>query len=280
MELNDDNTKSSPLINPSSYYDNNINNDYISLQTTFDSIFTAPSMKTQVKLFKQSFPSTTSLLNALNVHIKTGLNTTNTSDMALRKSSFHSFTQSTYTHHPYTYYLSLAFQDQLLIDLIEGAFVGWIVGSLKDGISHGWIDSAAILISVCIVAFITALFNFQKQMKFEELLKEMSKKKVLVRRNGTLIPIEEQELLTGDILKIQTGDLINVTGVLLSGHVLCYDSVSKRSRDISCDDITHSLISSGLSVDQGEGEMVVILTKSNKVNPTMGQNEKIGRAHV
>ena len=275
MELNDDNTRSSPLINPSSYDDNNINNDYISLQTTFDSIFTAPSMKTQVKLFKQSFPSTTTLLNALNVHIKTGLNTTNTSDMALRKSSFHSFTQSTYTHHPYTYYLSLAFQDQLLIDLIEGAFVGWIVGSLKDGFSHGWIDSAAILISVCIVAFITALFNFQKQMKFEELLKEMSKKKVLVRRNGTLIPIEEQELLTGDILKIQTGDLINVTGVLLSGHVLCYDSVSKRSRDISCDDITHSLISSGLSVDQGEGEMVVILTKSNKVNPTMEQNEII-----
>ena len=275
MELNDDNNmKSSPLINHSSYYDNS-NNDYFSLQNTFDSIFTSSSTKTQVKLFKQSFPSTMALLNALNVHIKTGLNTNNTSDIALRKASFHSFTQSTYTHHPYTYYLSLAFQDQLLIDLIEGAFVGWIVGCLKDGFSQGWIDSTAILISVCIVAFITALFNYQKQMKFEELLKEMSKKKVLVRRNGTLIPIEEQELLTGDILKIQTGDLINVTGVLLSGHVLCYDSISKRSRDISCDDISHSLISSGLSVDQGEGEMVVILTKSNKMNPTMEQNEII-----
>ena len=275
MELNDD-IKSSPLISPSARHDSN--NDYISLQNTFDSIFTSSSPKTRVKLFKQSFPSTTSLLNALNVHIKTGLNTHNVSDIALRKASFHSFTQSTYTHHPYTYYLRIAFQDQLLIDLIEGAFVGWIVGCLKDGFSQGWIDSTAILISVCIVAFITALFNFQKQMKFEELLKEMSKKKVLVRRNGTLIPIEEQELLTGDILKVQTGDLINVTGVLLAGHVLCYDTVSKRSRDISCDDFAHSLMSSGLSVDQGEGEMVVILTKPNKLNPTMEQNEILSKA--
>ena len=136
--------------------------------------------------------------------------------------------------------------------------ISLLIGVFKDGLSTGWIDSFGVLVSVFIVASITAMFNYQKQKKFIELQKAIDTRTVIVKRNSKLVLIQESELLTGDILKVQKRDIINVNGVILSGHILGYDMKNSTSIDISSDN-GNDVICSPLRVEQGEADIIVIL---------------------
>ena len=211
MSSIDDNL-SDPLL------DQNIDTfQYHSLQLKFNEIFN-PSLSTAQKYqkFKTFFPSLSYLANNLNVHLNSGIDTADADDILLRKKFFTKYED---TIKPQTqslfYFIKIAFTDEILVDLINGSIIGGIVASFKDGILKGWVDSIIIMISVLIVALISAVFNYRKQIKFIWLVERLNEKIILVLRNRHLTSIKISEILTGDIIKIQQGDSINLSGVLV-----------------------------------------------------------------
>lgn len=255
--------------------------EYESIQNMFDDIFSGKTdYQTKTRKLYQYFSGTSALLNSLNVHIKSGINTKDLKDIEARKKYFSQIKQSNYKKYSFFQFLKTAFKDELLLDLIEGSIIGLIIGIIKEGVLHGWVDSFAVLLSVFIVASVTALFNYQKQNQLEKLVQEVEKKMLLVRRNSTLTPVDEKDLMTGDILKLQEGDSINVKGVFISGHVIAISSITSKNVDINAEDKEHILIDNPLRVDQGEGEMVVIVSNvddlENSKKPEEEEEEKTG----
>jgi Ca2+ transporting ATPase len=172
----------------------------------------------------------------------------------------------------YITFFKNAFTDELLIDLIEGSIVGGIIGSVKEGIATGWNDSIIIMISVTLVAMFSAFSNYQKQNKFLHLFSEINNKNYIVKRNGELISINVNDLITGDIILVQEGDDINVNGILLKGKIKCRKIIYKNNKkenikiDFSNDDdnfIINSNSYNPLEILSGEAEILVILI-SNK----------------
>lgn len=249
--------------------------EYESMQKIFDDIFARKTdYQTKTRKLYQYFPGTSALLNNLNVHVKSGINTKDIKDIEARKKYFSQVKQSNYKKYSFYQFLKTAFKDELLLDLIEGSIIGLIIGIIKEGALHGWVDSFAVLSSVFIVASITALFNYQKQNKLGKLVQEVEKKILLVRRDSTLIPIDEKDLMTGDILKLQQGDSINVKGVFFSGHIIAISSITSKNVDINAEDKEHVLIDIPLRVDQGEGEMVVIVSNVDDKENTKDSDEE------
>ena len=263
---NIDSSLEDPLLDP-----NTENSQYISLQQKFNEIFN-PKLSNSEKYvkFKTCFPSLSYLANNLNVHLNSGIDTADQDDILLRKKYFTKYED---TIKPQSqslfYFIKIAFTDEILVDLINGSIIGGIVASFKDGILKGWIDSIIIMISVLIVAFISAFFNYRKQKKFIWLVERLNEKIILVRRNRHLTSIKISEILTGDIVKIQQGDSINLSGILIKGHLICRNisnnNLNDMKNDIELDseDDNKNLIFANnneiLSVVEGEGDMLVIL---------------------
>ena len=105
-------------------------------------------------------------MSALNVHAQSGIDTNDVNDIKLRKEKFGQYKKGVIHQYSFWQFIKAALNDDLLIDLLEGSVISLIIGVFKDGLSHGWVDSFGVLVSVFIVASITAMFNYQKQKKF------------------------------------------------------------------------------------------------------------------
>ena len=233
--------------------------DYTKLQSDFNSIFSCDKTYKEITdAYHRSFPSLSSLMSALNVHAQSGIDINDVNDIKQRREKFGQYKKGAIHQFTFWQFIKGALNDDLLIDLLEGSVISLLIGVFKDGVSTGWIDSFGVLVSVFIVASITAMFNYQKQKKFIELQKAIDTRTVIVKRNSKLVLIQESELLTGDILKVQKRDIINVNGVILSGHILGYDMKNSTSIDISSDN-GNDVICSPLRVEQGEADIIVIL---------------------
>ena len=139
------------------------------------------------------------------------------------------------------------------------------------------------MISVLIVALISAVFNYRKQIKFIWLVERLNEKIILVLRNRHLTSIKISEILTGDIIKIQQGDSINLSGILIKGHLTCRDISNKNFNkknniDIDSEDDNKNLIFANsnhiLSVVEGEGDMLVILPDQSLISNDESNQDK------
>jgi magnesium-transporting ATPase (P-type) len=87
-----------------------------------------------------------------------------------------------------------SFQDATLIVLIVAAAVSLIVGMVEDP-AKGWIEGAAILFAVLLVAVVTATNNFNKESQFRKLNAKKDDVKVGVLRNGVATTIDIKKLV-------------------------------------------------------------------------------------
>jgi magnesium-transporting ATPase (P-type) len=87
-----------------------------------------------------------------------------------------------------------SFQDATLIVLIVAAVVSFIVGLIEDP-AKGWIEGAAILFAVLLVAVVTATNNFNKESQFRKLNAVKDDVKVTVLRNGVATTLDVKKLV-------------------------------------------------------------------------------------
>jgi P-type Ca2+ transporter type 2C len=109
-----------------------------------------------------------------------------------------------------------SFEDTTLIILIVSAIVSLAVGFYGDP-AKGWIEGAAILAAVLIVAVVTATNDYSKDQQFRALNAIKDNISVQVLRSGARTQIPTTEVLVGDVVLLESGDKVPADGVLIRG---------------------------------------------------------------
>ncbi|XP_058844479.1 plasma membrane calcium-transporting ATPase 2 isoform X4 [Acipenser ruthenus] len=124
----------------------------------------------------------------------------------------------------------------------------------------GWIEGAAILLSVACVVIVTAFNDWSKEKQFRGLQSRIEQEqKFTVVRAGTVIQIPVADIVTGDIAQIKYGDLLPADGILIQGNDLKIDesSLTGESDHVSKAPDKDPMLLSGTHVMEGSGRMVV-----------------------
>eukprot|EP01059_Diplonema_ambulator_P001026 TRINITY_DN1079_c0_g1_i4.p1 TRINITY_DN1079_c0_g1~~TRINITY_DN1079_c0_g1_i4.p1 ORF type:complete len:951 (+),score=218.22 TRINITY_DN1079_c0_g1_i4:1476-4328(+) len=159
-----------------------------------------------------------------------------------------------------------AANDKTMLILIGAAVLSLVLGLTtpdpRTGVveySTGWIEGAAILVSVFIVIMVTAVNDFKKQEKFAELENTSTEHRtVTVLRNGHKTDILSEDLVVGDVIALRTGTRLTVDAILISGQgVVCDESdITGETDDVPKGDGDDFLIS-GTSLTEGIGYALV-----------------------
>ncbi|XP_034433913.1 plasma membrane calcium-transporting ATPase 1a isoform X1 [Hippoglossus hippoglossus] len=124
----------------------------------------------------------------------------------------------------------------------------------------GWIEGAAILLSVVCVVLVTAFNDWSKEKQFRGLQSRIEQEqKFTVVRGGQVIQIPVAEIVVGDIAQIKYGDLLPADGVLIQGNDLKIDesSLTGESDHVKKTQQKDPMLLSGTHVMEGSGKMVV-----------------------
>ncbi|AWP07893.1 putative plasma membrane calcium-transporting ATPase 1-like [Scophthalmus maximus] len=124
----------------------------------------------------------------------------------------------------------------------------------------GWIEGAAILLSVVCVVLVTAFNDWSKEKQFRGLQSRIEQEqKFTVVRGGQMIQINVSEIVVGDIAQIKYGDLLPADGVLIQGNDLKIDesSLTGESDHVKKSVNEDLMMLSGTHVMEGSGKMLV-----------------------
>ncbi|KAL9082020.1 MAG: hypothetical protein Q9159_006791 [Coniocarpon cinnabarinum] len=176
----------------------------------------------------------------------------------------------------------MAASDKVLIILIVAGVVSLAIGLYQGTKGEGpeWIEGVAIIVAVTIVVLVTALNDFQREKQFKALNKRKDDFAVKVKRSAEVLEIPVHDILVGDVLLIEQGNVVPADGIFLSGHnVACDESATTGESDVLGKTPAASVIDamanhrslkkldpfmiSGSTVEQGVGEYLVTATGRN-----------------
>ncbi|XP_053150603.1 plasma membrane calcium-transporting ATPase 2 isoform X7 [Hemicordylus capensis] len=124
----------------------------------------------------------------------------------------------------------------------------------------GWIEGAAILLSVICVVLVTAFNDWSKEKQFRGLQSRIEQEqKFTVVRGGQVIQIPVAEIVVGDIAQVKYGDLLPADGVFIQGNDLKIDesSLTGESDQVRKSVDKDPMLLSGTHVMEGSGRMLV-----------------------
>lgn len=187
----------------------------------------------------------------------------------------------------------ITYNDKVLILLSIAAAISLAVGLYQTfGTVHNaenppieWVEGVAIIIAIMVVVVVGSLNDFQKERQFVKLNKKKEDRDINVIRSGKTVEISVYDILVGDVVLLEPGDMIPVDGIFIEGHnVKCDESqatgesdlIRKRPADevYSAIDNHESLrkldpfILSGSQVTEGVG---TFLATSTGVNSSYGK---------
>ena len=126
----------------------------------------------------------------------------------------------------------MAFKDKVLILLSVAAVVSLALGIYQsvrptDGEARvEWVEGVAIIIAIVIVVTVGAANDWEKERQFVKLNKKKEDRDVKVIRSGKSREVSVHDVLVGDIMHLEPGDMIPVDGIYISGHNLKCDEAS------------------------------------------------------
>jgi Ca2+-transporting ATPase len=134
----------------------------------------------------------------------------------------------------------IALHDKILIVLSVACVVSLALGiytsitkSASEGARIDWVEGVAILVAVLVVIFVGAGNDWQKEQQFKKLTRKKDDRIVLVRRSGKTLKLSVYDIYPGDVMVLETGDVIPVDGIFIDGHnVNCDESSATGESDI------------------------------------------------
>lgn len=151
------------------------------------------------------------LASKLGVDLENGLRT---HQVQIMSSAFGS---NAFPSSPQKYFIVLFFealQDPVLLVLIGAACISLIVETIQHP-EAGWIDAVAIFIAIILVATITSVNDYSKELQFRALEKSSQQDEFsTVVRDGETKRVRAYDLVVGDILILQTGDMIPADSIV------------------------------------------------------------------
>ncbi|KAI1332316.1 calcium-translocating P-type ATPase [Xylariaceae sp. FL0255] len=128
-----------------------------------------------------------------------------------------------------------AFKDKVIILLAVAAVVSLALGLYETfGVTRepgeppsvDWIEGVAIIVAILIVTLVGSLNDWQKEKAFVKLNEKKEDREIRVIRSGKSLKINIHDILVGDVLHLEPGDLIPVDGIFIDGHGLKCDESS------------------------------------------------------
>jgi Ca2+-transporting ATPase len=133
----------------------------------------------------------------------------------------------------------LAYNDKVLILLTVAAIISLALGiyqsvTATDGEARvQWVEGVAIVVAIVIVVVVGAANDWQKERQFVKLNKKKEDRTVKVIRSGKSRELSVHDILVGDVLHIEPGDMIPVDGIFISGYnVQCDESSATGESDL------------------------------------------------
>ncbi|KAF2400148.1 calcium-translocating P-type ATPase [Trichodelitschia bisporula] len=174
------------------------------------------------------------------------------------------------------------YNDKLLLLLTAAAIVSLALGIYESRTNKGdephveWVDGLAIVAAILTVVGVGTMNDWQKEKQFQKLSRKKEDRQVTVLRSGQVMRISVFDVLVGDVLRLEPGDIVPVDGVYISGHNLrCDEStitgeselIRKAPGDVR-DTSRDPFILSGSKVAEGTGTLLVTAVG---VNSTYGK---------
>ncbi|GMF49407.1 unnamed protein product [Phytophthora fragariaefolia] len=158
-----------------------------------------------------------------------------------------------------------AFQDITIIILtISGIFSIILSSTIGDHKETGWVEGACIILAVVVVTLVTAVNDYQKEQQFRSLNAVKDDEKIKVIRNGAPSEVSKWNLLVGDIVRVDLGDIIPADGIVFAEKELRMDeSAMTGESDLLTKTRENPFLLSGTKVMEGLSKMLVICVGEN-----------------
>ncbi|CAK4184546.1 unnamed protein product, partial [Aphanomyces euteiches] len=137
--------------------------------------------------------------------------------------------------------------------------------SLAGDLSQSWIEGVAILFAVAVVTLVSAINEYQKEKQFRALNAVKEDEKIKVIRNGVPAEVSKFDLVVGDIVRVDLGDIIPADGLVFDETDLKLDESAMTGETILIhkDSKAAPFLLSGTKVMEGVGKMLVICVGEN-----------------
>ncbi|CAN8096931.1 unnamed protein product [Discula destructiva] len=164
-----------------------------------------------------------------------------------------------------------AYNDKVLILLTVAAVISLALGLYETfGVSHppgapppiDWVEGVAICVAIIIVVGVGSVNDWQKEKAFVKLNAKKDDREIKVFRSGKAIVINVAEVLVGDVVNLEPGDLIPVDGIFIQGHdVKCDESSATGESDAlkkTPGDQVYQILESGAAAKSGDMDPFII----------------------
>ena len=135
----------------------------------------------------------------------------------------------------------MAYNDKVLLLLTAAAIISLALGLYQTfGVEHKpgepkveWIEGVAIIVAIAIVVVVGAANDWQKERQFVKLNRKKDDRQIKVVRSGRIQQVLVYDILVGDVVNLEPGDMIPVDGILIQGHgIKCDESSATGESDL------------------------------------------------
>ncbi|KAF4626756.1 hypothetical protein G7Y89_g11402 [Cudoniella acicularis] len=139
----------------------------------------------------------------------------------------------------------MTFNDQVLILLSVAAIISLAIGLYQTfGTVHTpqnppleWIEGVAIIVAIVVIVIVGSVNDYEKEQQFAKLYQSQQDRDVKVIRSGHAQEISIFDVLVGDVVYIEPGDVIPADGIFIDGYnVRCDESSLTGESSLSSKD--------------------------------------------
>lgn len=99
--------------------------------------------------------------------------------------------------------------------------------------SFDWYETLGMLISILLSSLISSLSEYGSNKSFKRLQSEYESIRVRVKRNNVLTNVKNEEIVVGDIVYLEAGEVIPADGVIVSGSIgVDESSINGEAREV------------------------------------------------
>ena len=219
-----DNASAKPIVNASGYF----GIEKSDLVTLFDKCGRNECFDEDIKEIIK-LGGTEGILKKVRTRFDVGLSESNFADIQMRTLYFG---ENRFIEEPMPHccsYVWEGLEDLMIRILILAAIFQIIVGSIPQirESENDWIEGVSIVFAIVIVVTVGSVTNYTKELKFRELNEQNNALvKITVKRDGQVKTIQEEEIMVGDIIKVELGMILPADGYLLEGNDIKIEEAS------------------------------------------------------
>ncbi|EOA81728.1 plasma membrane calcium [Exserohilum turcicum] len=187
-----------------------------------------------------------------------------------------------------------AYNDTMLIVLTVAAAISLALGLYETfGVDHppgspppvDWVEGCAVVVAIVIVVLVTAVNDWQKEQAFAKLNAKKEQRDVKVTRSGRIVMISIYDVLAGDLIHLEPGDIIPVDGIFIDGSGVKCDESSATGESDAMRKTPGAVVMKALESGQSTKDLDPFIISGAKVleglgtfmATSVGENSSFGR---